>query len=447
MPSLTTWIGFTVLNLAILWQFLLKNIVFNSFGYGRVLQPLSDFPYTCRRVTDHNIAACEDAWIDDKSRQLFLACSNALGRKAWNPTMASYAADRRPQHDQVVVMSLDTPHPQDPQSFDYRILDFGDYTNAIGEKQLNLLGMTGRTLKDGTINLYFVSQAPTFDLTTQVPTDQAVTGHNATIEAFSMSPDSSTLKHLYTFYNPTNITTPNNVAVRPDDSIVITNDHGPYRSGLGHTLSTVLGTGSIAHCIPPPDKNSIAPCSLIAKSERHHFPNGLHVSPKDTLLYVPSSLTGEVSVYSSPFRYENIPQNGFRPFKDADHLHNTTQEHPIHKVGSIPLNMPLDNISEDSDGVMLVAGFPKLPQVEEHLKESTPIDGRSIAATILEIRRVGEPGKGFGMPKREWTVKKILEDPKGEILPMTTTAVRDAKTGRLFIMGVVSPWIAVCDPK
>ena len=354
--------------------------------------------------------------------------------------MQHVAADRRSQSDHVVALSLDKPHPQDSQSFDYRILDFGDYTNVVGSAELSLLGMTGRTLPDGTLNLYFVNAAPSFDLNTQLPTDQTVTGINSTIEAFSMSPGSSTLEHLHTFYNPTNITTPNNVAVRPDGSIIVSNDHGPHGSGLQHTLSPMLGTGSIAHCIPPATSGSISPCTLIT-SERHAFPNGLHISPKDSLLYVPSSVTGKISVYRST-RYNTSPSSLSKlpPIEDASHLDSLNHSPAdLELLTKIHLKMPLDNISEDADGNLIVAAFPKISEVEEMLKDSTPIDGRGIATTILKVSRSGEEG--------EYVVSKLLEDPKGEILPGATTAVRDAKTGRVFVVGVLSPWIAVCEPR
>ena len=32
-----------------------------------------------------------------------------------------------------------------------------------------------------------------------------------------------------------------------------------------------------------------------------------------------------------------------------------------------------------------------------------------------------------------WKVEKVLEDGKGEILPVATTVVHDVKTGRLFL--------------
>ena len=61
----------------------------------------------------------------------------------------------------------------------------------------------------------------------------------------------------------------------------------------------------------------------------------------------------------------------------------------------------------------------------------------------------------------EYQIEKVVEDKYGEVLPGTTTAVHDAKSGRLFlssvcfaevvsillilITGVISPFITVCE--
>jgi len=75
-----------LLGLAALYQYLIRDLVFNTVGLGRHPQPISDFPYKCRRIeNDPAIQACEDMWLDESSRQLFLACSDPLSRKYWMP--------------------------------------------------------------------------------------------------------------------------------------------------------------------------------------------------------------------------------------------------------------------------------------------------------------------------------------------------------------------------
>ena len=78
--------GLVVVFTAVLYQFFLHDLVFTNLGFGRSLQPLSDFPYTCRRIRHPKLEACEDLWIDDKSRTLYAACSRTADRLKWQPT-------------------------------------------------------------------------------------------------------------------------------------------------------------------------------------------------------------------------------------------------------------------------------------------------------------------------------------------------------------------------
>lgn len=91
MAHKLTIFGFaTVLTSGIVLQFLpVKNIfslVWLGLGIGKDIQPVTDFPYQCRRLEDPRLQACEDMWLSHSSRQLFLACSDPLGRKQWFPT-------------------------------------------------------------------------------------------------------------------------------------------------------------------------------------------------------------------------------------------------------------------------------------------------------------------------------------------------------------------------
>lgn len=71
--------------IAIAFQLLLKDFVWMGLGIGKHIQPLSDFPYKCRRIDDPRFQACEDMWLSESTRQLFMACSTTDGRKHWIP--------------------------------------------------------------------------------------------------------------------------------------------------------------------------------------------------------------------------------------------------------------------------------------------------------------------------------------------------------------------------
>lgn len=66
-------------------QLVLKTPVYLGFGIGKTFQPLSDFPYSCRRIEDPRLQSCEDMWLSETTRQLFLACSDPVARKQWMP--------------------------------------------------------------------------------------------------------------------------------------------------------------------------------------------------------------------------------------------------------------------------------------------------------------------------------------------------------------------------
>jgi hypothetical protein len=75
-----------VLIAAAVYQGILKTTLFVTLGVGREVQPISDFPaYQCRRIHDPKLQACEDMWLSEETRQLFLACSSSEARSQWMP--------------------------------------------------------------------------------------------------------------------------------------------------------------------------------------------------------------------------------------------------------------------------------------------------------------------------------------------------------------------------
>lgn len=86
MASLATKISLAATALlAILFQLYLKNPIWLGLGIGRTIEPISAFPYTCRRIEDPRMQSCEDMWLSESTRQLFLACSDPHARSKWMP--------------------------------------------------------------------------------------------------------------------------------------------------------------------------------------------------------------------------------------------------------------------------------------------------------------------------------------------------------------------------
>lgn len=86
MPSIGTSIYYALIVAwgAGFYQLVLKESLATTFGVGRVIQTIDEFPYTCRRVEHPRLEACEDIWLDNEGRTLYAGCSGTDGRLAWN---------------------------------------------------------------------------------------------------------------------------------------------------------------------------------------------------------------------------------------------------------------------------------------------------------------------------------------------------------------------------
>lgn len=67
---------------AALYQLVLRDFLSVVVGVGRTMQPLEDFPYTCRRLKHEQPEACEDLWLDDEGRRLYLSYTGTNHRLA-----------------------------------------------------------------------------------------------------------------------------------------------------------------------------------------------------------------------------------------------------------------------------------------------------------------------------------------------------------------------------
>lgn len=84
-PLLKLGLPATVL-LAVGFQVLLKDAVWLLLGIGKHIQSVDEFPYECRSIGgDPRLHACEDMWLSEETRVLYLACSDPVGRMHWLP--------------------------------------------------------------------------------------------------------------------------------------------------------------------------------------------------------------------------------------------------------------------------------------------------------------------------------------------------------------------------
>jgi len=77
--------GSTVLSLAMIFQFFLKERIWLTFGINQNWQKIDEFPYKCRRLIHPLLESCEDLVLDTKGRTVYVACSSVLGRNKWCP--------------------------------------------------------------------------------------------------------------------------------------------------------------------------------------------------------------------------------------------------------------------------------------------------------------------------------------------------------------------------
>jgi len=87
MPSIakTVYWALVVAWGASLYQIYLKDLFTITFGVGRVIQSIDEFPeFNCRRLVHPRLEACEDIWLDNEGRTLYAACAGTAARLAWN---------------------------------------------------------------------------------------------------------------------------------------------------------------------------------------------------------------------------------------------------------------------------------------------------------------------------------------------------------------------------
>ena len=80
----------TVVGFGILYQLILSNLIFVTFGLGRKHQRIEEFPFRCRRVESPLLESCEDLVIDEAGGMLYAACRNVEQSMGWSPGYAFF---------------------------------------------------------------------------------------------------------------------------------------------------------------------------------------------------------------------------------------------------------------------------------------------------------------------------------------------------------------------
>jgi len=443
MPSIakTVYWALVVAWGASLYQIYLKDLFTITFGVGRVIQSIDEFPeFNCRRLVHPRLEACEDIWLDNEGRTLYAACAGTAARLAWNQAMNDLnVTGRRPGGSELLALDID--EPGEDGLYNLRsIKPIGHYKGADGSSDLDLLGFDVQVLDDNTIRFYFVNQRPPVDASNKI-VDASESGANSTVEIFEMRKGQEQMRHVRTVFSD-QIWTPNRVAALGDGSggFLVTNDHS-VKVGMRLGLDFFIGGGNVAYCdgagkchaaydgseerqftrsdAPSEPKYNTylnKALSYLPKTKLK-FPNGLALG-RDGLFYIPSTIDGQIRVLA------------LQPDKT------------LSLVDTIHVGMPLDNISPDANGDMYVAGFPNLYQSMKGFDD--PYNGIS-PVTIWRIRKTVDVGT-TGVRSVDYRVEKVIEDKDAKVLSGSTTVRHDVKTGRLFISAAVHPFLVVCEP-
>jgi arylesterase / paraoxonase len=151
------------------------------------------------------------------------------------------------------------------------------------------------------------------------------------------------------------------------------------------------------------------------------MPNGL-VRGRDGLIYVPSTLDGTIRVF------------------------NLSENHHLLKVNEIKVPLPVDNLSVDNKGDIYAAAFPKVYMWGESSKDPFNVNPPTAVFRIRKSVQENESERKSHLEMNaEYIVEKVVED-DGSVLPGSTTVVHDAETRRIFLSGIMSPYMAICEP-
>jgi uncharacterized protein YqcC (DUF446 family) len=79
-----------VVLVAVLYQFLIKHLVFGFLGVGREVASIQTYGHLrCQKVEELGLEACEDMWLHEKTGYLYMACSDSRSREQWLPAFGS----------------------------------------------------------------------------------------------------------------------------------------------------------------------------------------------------------------------------------------------------------------------------------------------------------------------------------------------------------------------
>ncbi|KAJ5401833.1 uncharacterized protein N7487_007729 [Penicillium crustosum] len=383
-PRAGIW-ALIVLVIGILYKAYVHNIIFLTIGIGREIQPIDNFPWTCTRLQHPLLEGCEDMWLDGQGRKLYAACNTVDSRQGWSPGGSKFNISARSRTDHIAVLNIDQPGSDG--LYGLHKLKVGGYLGDLDLHGFDVRSIEGRLRFWGFL-------------------DARAVGANSTVEIFDLDGASETLEYVKTIASDA-IISPNNLAVDKDGlGFVVTNDRNAKVSTIAE-LDMLIGGGSLTYC-----RSDTGKCH-VAANKGFYFANG--IIQENGLYYVAHSVTGIVTV------------------------HKLVGDQLI-QVDKISTGYPIDNLSLDADGNLLAAAFPDsiafVKSMEDPYRVVAP-------ATVLAVNGIATQLRTHS--GKNWEVSKLVEDRNAKWLPSSTVVVQDVKSHRLFLGGVLSPFITICE--
>lgn len=157
-----------------------------------------------------------------------------------------------------------------------------------------------------------------------------------------------------------------------------------------------------------------APCKLVSSLPDL---NGIAASPTNNTIYVSNTFRGTITTLE----------------RQADDS--------LVMGDIIPVGQMIDNLSVDEAGHIWGGSLPYLPSLPSAY--NVPIDSQNtstIPSAALRITLNTGPGSYYG---EKYKVEQVLVD-TGELVNGCTSAAYDVSRGRLFMHGLIAPWLTVC---
>ncbi|SPO35427.1 related to serum paraoxonase/arylesterase [Pseudozyma flocculosa] len=387
-----------VLLAAVGYQFLTGpgHFVHDTLGVGRVVESVNN--QRCHQIPE--LQACEDMWLHQETGLLYMTCGEPLKRQKWLPAVGHLDHLNKPDDEYLAILDTRASGPVASRITRVKPRGFKGTFNLHGFDIWETPSASSEV--KSTFNIFLVNHRAPFDPDTGEPQQADFVGANSTVELFESAAGEGSMRHVRTYAHK-QIRTPNRPAAAGPDSFVYSNDH-TRKTGLSREFDLLIPS-DISYCDP----------TECHKLERIAMPNGVVRSrTKPNQFFVASSSDPYVRLYEL----------------QAD---KTTV-----LLDKIYTGYPADNLSTDAEGNVYVAVFPKaLPILGKYFKD--PLNS-VIPSAILKISPNTDQDRFYG---KKFKVTKLFED-SGEIFTGATVGVVDSQNKKLFIGGVLSPYIVEC---